>query len=719
MEDRDSFKNVFSTMHDAAQWYARNGFYVFPTKQDKSPYVMKGVRAATTDEKQIRRWWKKWPDANIGIACGPSGIFVLDFDSYKENYRGEELLSEQDYKTVTVKTGNGGTHLWYTMPEDVKITNSRGNLPDGVDVRGDGGYVLAPPSVNGGGKQYKFVHGLSILDVLIAEAPKKIIELITQPSKREKRIVESPYLVQDIGGDNGGEAPDLSKWNLSSTTIYSIVTPHKKAGMRSESDYAIVANLVKAGATDRDIFAVFRHYPTTGKYKEILSRNKKSADAYLARTIYSVRQDIAVYEKLPDDKLEVIRFARKWIYSVASARKMREVGMGRFNESVKIMDAILALCEERKTNRLNVTVRWLAEYVNLSHACVGKNLHRLAGGVNSLVWVSDAEGKSSRVVRHYKGLGWIVLSPTRVMNVIDITPILDYVSSLDQNDEDNNTDYISEDGIVIISELRDDDAFSRYPRSFAAKLRGVDRKELIDGFGHRGLMLIAFMKDKGKLDVSSIAKMIGIGYAATRNILVRMSDVGIFVKERFGKKMLYSLSENYMDAIEKSKQNMSTNGVLQLRKYRIEKSRLAFAGQRLRWSFKNELLKKIFMDAIDVCENRLAALAESLFTLGINPAVKVKKGAAKRQPILRTDLVEELRTSIWRSIELLKNKGYAVFYDKEKNFFSVPYLSTKYKDDEHLHGALLDATNKIRALMRKKQGFVLEQELSMMKCVLV
>jgi len=105
-----------------------------------------GFRDATCDEKQIRQWWKRWPDANIGLALDGK-FWVLDVD----NPDGEKSLAELEAQheplpsTTTVRTGSGGRHIYFQAPS-FAIKTSAGKLGPGIDVRGANSYVLVPPS---------------------------------------------------------------------------------------------------------------------------------------------------------------------------------------------------------------------------------------------------------------------------------------------------------------------------------------------------------------------------------------------------------------------------------------------------------------------------------------------------------------------------------------------------------------------------------------------
>ena len=126
----------------------------------KHPCTPNGVKDATNDRTIIKEWWRRWPDANIGIATGrTSGIFVLDVDGNAGKESLTELQAEHGRlpKTVTVQTGKG-RHRYFRC-DGARVGNSAGRLGKGIDVRGDGGYVVAAGSVHVSGALYRFVDG--------------------------------------------------------------------------------------------------------------------------------------------------------------------------------------------------------------------------------------------------------------------------------------------------------------------------------------------------------------------------------------------------------------------------------------------------------------------------------------------------------------------------------------------------------------------------------
>jgi hypothetical protein len=141
--------------------YAARGVLVFPCEaQGKRPLTAEGFFEATTDEESIRGWWGRWPNANVAIPTGErSGLLVLDVDAGEgtDSVALLELSCGQSPKTARAATGGGGVHLYfkYPSPEELmsaglytrEVRNSQGLLGDGLDVRGEGGYVVAPPSI--------------------------------------------------------------------------------------------------------------------------------------------------------------------------------------------------------------------------------------------------------------------------------------------------------------------------------------------------------------------------------------------------------------------------------------------------------------------------------------------------------------------------------------------------------------------------------------------
>lgn len=131
--------------------YAKAGWPVFPIwPRNKNPLTCHGVKDATTDLAVIARWWRRWPNANIGLAV-PRGYLVVDLDSERALHSLKALGLEVP-STSTARTSRGW-HFWFEVSQPV--TNGVGILP-GVDVRASGGYVIVPPSIHSSGAVYRW-----------------------------------------------------------------------------------------------------------------------------------------------------------------------------------------------------------------------------------------------------------------------------------------------------------------------------------------------------------------------------------------------------------------------------------------------------------------------------------------------------------------------------------------------------------------------------------
>jgi putative DNA primase/helicase len=165
-----------SPLLNAALDYARHGWPVFPCHPaTKRPLTAKGdggtggLKLATTDESAIKAWWKRFPKAMIGLPTGKSiGAFVLDIDAGEDEETGElfaadDITAALEAKlgialpvTWTAETPRGGLHLFFHMPKNAAVGN-RAGIIERVDVRGDGGYVVAPPSRRADGRAYRWI----------------------------------------------------------------------------------------------------------------------------------------------------------------------------------------------------------------------------------------------------------------------------------------------------------------------------------------------------------------------------------------------------------------------------------------------------------------------------------------------------------------------------------------------------------------------------------
>jgi hypothetical protein len=170
-----------SALLDAALGYGARRRPIFPVGVDKRPLTPHGFKDATTDQAQIRAWWDKWPTAGIATPTGPDW-FVLDAD---DPAALEALEAEHGPlpPTIEVVTPRPGRHLYLRGT----VTNGRGALPDGIDVRGRGGYVLLPPSPHKNGV-YEWREAPD--EVEMSAAPPWLLELLSAGQNGSAPAVE-------------------------------------------------------------------------------------------------------------------------------------------------------------------------------------------------------------------------------------------------------------------------------------------------------------------------------------------------------------------------------------------------------------------------------------------------------------------------------------------------------------------------------------------------
>lgn len=187
----------------AAMGYARRGWRVLPLHTPnelgcscgnsgcqhvgKHPRTTHGVKDAASDQATIHRWWTTWPESNIGIATGSkSGFIVLDADPRHDGLESLRRLQEQHGALPpgpTVLSGGDGYHHYLLTP-GFRVRNSVG-IADGIDVRGDGGYIVAPPSRHASGKTYQFADGLDPALVSLPPLPDWLKTLIAAPTRKD------------------------------------------------------------------------------------------------------------------------------------------------------------------------------------------------------------------------------------------------------------------------------------------------------------------------------------------------------------------------------------------------------------------------------------------------------------------------------------------------------------------------------------------------------
>ena len=147
----------------------------------KHPRTKNGLKDGNRDAAQIFSWWDNWPDSNVGLVTGAaSGTVVIDIDPRNGGDKSLAVLEQEHGKlpaTVESLTSGGGRHFIFAHPGGV--VKNRSNVRPGIDVRGDGGYIVAPPSKHASGEQYRWRDGATPADLALLPLPAWLHELIT------------------------------------------------------------------------------------------------------------------------------------------------------------------------------------------------------------------------------------------------------------------------------------------------------------------------------------------------------------------------------------------------------------------------------------------------------------------------------------------------------------------------------------------------------------
>lgn len=282
---------------DYAVFYAtEKGWSVFPLKpHDKKPLfpaahekgnpcrgecgqVGHGFHDAVKDVFTIAEWWSKYPDAGIGIATGDkSGFFALDVDPV---HNGEETFKQHVQafgelpKTITALTGSGGHHYLFNMPA-LDIRNSAGKLGDGLDTRGNGGYIATAPTIHPNGKPYKWIEPPS--KTILAEAPEWLLKMLFQEKTNPviQQTGEGAYISGQRNNALTSLAGTMRRKNMSEDAILQALTV--------ENLNRCVPPLAE-GEVKAIVSSVMRYQPQASP--EASSRDRATAEWSFCKSIY-------------------------------------------------------------------------------------------------------------------------------------------------------------------------------------------------------------------------------------------------------------------------------------------------------------------------------------------------------------------------------------------------------------------------------------------------
>jgi len=186
MADPDEGPGADAAIRAAALAYAARDWCVVPLRpRDKVPLIRwRGFQERRPDAADVERWFDRWPDANVGIVTGAiSKLCVVDVDP---RHGGDDSLAAWVRAhgglpaTVACRTGGGGRHLYFTAPPEA--LRGRAGVAAGIDVRAEGGPVVAPPSVHPSGRRYAWQAGRAPADIAVHDLPAWLERLVRGPA---------------------------------------------------------------------------------------------------------------------------------------------------------------------------------------------------------------------------------------------------------------------------------------------------------------------------------------------------------------------------------------------------------------------------------------------------------------------------------------------------------------------------------------------------------
>ncbi len=574
---------------------------------------------STVDPVTIGKWWGKawrnvdvetgqvvWSTPNLAVDCGKSGLLVPDLDSYKESYAGGALFLDEN--TVKSITGGGGSHLWYRMPEGKAYGNATGNLPKGIDIRGAGGYVVVAPSLHKSGRRYTFAEGFSPADIAPLPLPQSLIDILETAQEAHS----GPTVTFSAGYV---PMPDLAQWGLSGDTC-ELIQKGAPKGERSEADWRVVCELVRAGATDDDIRAVFVHFAIGSKFDE-------QGDKYLAHTVSRAR---ARAIERPQVTKELFETARGFIRSPQFLETLRAGGITRVAGPIACLDALLETATPTRTTKIKITMRDLADEYSVS--CMTAS-------------------------RHIKRLTEVGIIPVELIDgctTVDLSNLLD--KSVTATKECDAVTLLSTSDEAFYREHRGDDAFTSYPYVYAIKRRECPTV-LMQSLGANGLLLWAALADGGT--VKELAEATGLKVSSVRYALKRFKQANLLQSvQECGRATEYWLCSNAEELLEEKREHMVTSGKGQLSAGKNASDTASYAHRQLSSNAPLEPSKRAWLEnRRDKCDAKASAIYASLESMGINPHAKVAH-RTPRPNTVRFDAVEEWRSwgkDTWETLQ--------------------------------------------------------------------
>lgn len=373
-------------LYEAAITYVNMGFSVFPLQvKGKNPLTAHGFKDASKDPAVVKAWWQKYPQANIGIATGQvsGGLCVIDMDiDESKGLDGWKSLRDWQDSHGTIspswlsKTGRGGYHYYFLSDEPVK---NRAGLIPGVDIRGDGGYIVAPPSIHPNGNPYEWTEKCHPEIMPLHHIDNNIRFLLNKSANGTNLKYLAPTRIPE--GERNHTlfklACSLQAKGLSDQAIHAAVTNENIAKCfppLSDKEISAIVKSVQKYEKGKPIYINSKGEATQGQREPIFDLNK---DGIIKKTWANMKEAISydhdlyghikynelanniwVFGELPWEHTNTYRQWQDFDDQNLKAYLEQRYG---FNKSDKIMDALTMVANN---NRFNPVVDELNNIAN-------------------------------------------------------------------------------------------------------------------------------------------------------------------------------------------------------------------------------------------------------------------------------------------------------------------------------------------------------------------
>ena len=302
MDDRP-----LSELGQAALDYVNMGFAVIPLiERDKRPATAHGLNDWTDNPEDVREWWSKYPNSNIGIVCGqPShGLLVIDIDIDEEKERdGYATLREWEHingalpETAVSITGKGGMHYLYRIDDSRPAIRPSANIELGIDIRCDASYIVAPPSVHPNGNRYEWQD--SPEDTPVADADGNVYALVDHV----QRTGEVNDL--DMKKANGKfKLPKSIAEGKRDETLYKYGCHLRAIGRTAEeisnAIYGANAKLCHPPLSDRDLNKIVRSVCTKNAGKSAAYQDQENDQVSDSTAVVTERSELKTIQSIAD-----------------------------------------------------------------------------------------------------------------------------------------------------------------------------------------------------------------------------------------------------------------------------------------------------------------------------------------------------------------------------------------------------------------------------------